>query len=59
MPDVLPRAPKKSFPKKGKPGRLAKTNMRKSGCIVITLALPSASMGSRRKKEQFESPTLD
>lgn len=47
MPDVLPRAPKKSFPKKGKPGLLAKTIMRKSGCILITFALPFASVGSR------------
>ena len=33
---VSPIAPKKSFPKKGKPGLFAKTNIRKSGWATIT-----------------------
>ena len=32
-----PRAAKKSLPKKGKPGRLARTSVRKSGCISTYL----------------------
>ena len=34
-----PRAAKKSLPRKGKPGRLAKTNIRKSGCMAMYLSL--------------------
>jgi len=42
----VPRAPKKSLPRNGKPGRLARTSILKSGCMTMVLGLPSASWGS-------------
>ena len=45
---VLPREPKKSFPRKGKPGRLARTSILKSGCMGMTLGLAWTSRGSTR-----------
>ena len=44
----LPMAPKKSLPRNGKPGRLAKTIMRKSGCDTMTVSLagiPEVAVG--------------
>ena len=47
----VPRAPKKSLPRKGKPGRLAKTSILKSGCMTMVFVLPLASSGSLEKTE--------
>lgn len=47
----IPIAPKKSFPRKGKPGLLASTIILKSGCKSMVLVLPSASLGSLKKEQ--------
>lgn len=47
-------APKKSLPRKGNPGRLASTIIRKSGCATITESLagiPDVAMGDKCFKD--------
>ena len=53
IPDI-PIAPKKSLPRNGKPGRLAKTIMRKSGCTTMTVSLagiPDVAVGQTQNAE--------
>ena len=53
IPDI-PIAPKKSLPRNGKPGRLAKTIMRKSGCATMTVSLagiPDVAVGQTQNAE--------
>lgn len=45
--------PKKSLPKKGKPGLLARTTILKSGWITITFSLPSTLAASEKRNRWF------
>lgn len=45
--------PKKSLPKKGKPGLLARTTILKSGWITITFSLPSTLAASEKWNRWF------
>lgn len=48
----IPIAPKKSFPRKGKPGLFANTIILKSGCNTMVLGLPSPLCTSLKKKQE-------
>lgn len=46
---ALPKVPKKSLPKKGKPGLLARTTILKSGWTTIAFSLPSTLAASEKQ----------
>lgn len=57
--EVSPSAPKKSFPKKGKPGRLAKTIILKSGCMTMTLGISVAPKCGKYNKKQMKNVEIN
>jgi hypothetical protein len=49
----LPKVPKKSLPKKGKPGLLARASILKSGWIATRFSLPSTFAASEKQNAFF------